>query len=48
MSSPQKLMNTSYTKWGSDFRKDDEDEEANSIKGIESQLFKSNNVKDLR
>jgi len=28
-------MNTSYRKWGSDFRKDDEDEEANSIKGIE-------------
>ena len=38
ISSPPKLMNTSYMNWGSDFKKDeddDEEEEANSIKGIE-------------
>jgi len=37
MSAPQKLMNTSYLNWGSDFKKDedDEDEEEICIKGIE-------------
>jgi len=38
MSSPLKLMNASYMKWGSDFMKDEDDdaddEEANSIERI--------------